>query len=121
MLNLPQALCHGPQYDEVNLGLNQLRHLKSGDELQLDAVAQPLPFCHLKGHQFTMPNVGIPLNAALVVVEDVQGDLNLADRLMDFKLGLHHPPLNVAQLLLNVIYDDRALRKQFIIRIQIWA
>ncbi len=47
-----------------------------------------------------MPNVGIPLNAAVVAVEDVQGDPKLADRLMDFKIGLHHPPLNVAQLLL---------------------
>ena len=52
------------------------------------------------------------------MVVEVRGHLNLADRLMDLKIGLHQPRLNVGQLLLNVIYDDRALRKQFIIRIQ---
>ena len=58
-----------------------------------------------------MPNVAQPLNAAAVVVENVQGDHQLADGLMDLNLRLHQPPLNVAQLLLNVIYDDRAFKK----------
>jgi hypothetical protein len=45
------------------------------------------------------------------VVVEVRGHLNLADRLMDLKIGLHQPRLNVGQLLLNVIYDDRAFKK----------
>ena len=91
--------------------IHQLRHLKTGDEAQFNAVAQPLPLGDLKASQLPMPNVAKPLNTAAVVVENVQGDLNLADGLMDLNLRLHKPPLNVAQLILTVIYDDRACKK----------